>query len=281
MKIINPSVELWTPADMVEHVCRCASVCYDSVPKTGYAARKFYEGLTKSGHLSVLRHESRYYFVTDTPDKECAELINCMMYEYSRNPYVQRQLIDGGMYVATNGQFLWEHPRLADMLKPFELTPEEMADTPDGKAMMRYTFCVVTQIGTSRELNRKSPNAITEQSTRYVREQGAICRPSWLPDMPIEKLPIDIFRRYERHKAAYEAAFQCYDDDIVEGVKPEEARGVLPLDTATKVVYTYSVREWRHIIDLRYHGTTGRPHPDAKIIAGMVREKLNEFGYDM
>ena len=58
----------------------------------------------------------------------------------------------------------------------------------------------------------------------------------------------------------------------------QDARGVLPLDTATRCVYTYSLREWRHIIDLRYYGTTGIPHPNARLIAGMIRNKgLKEF----
>lgn len=60
----------------------------------------------------------------------------------------------------------------------------------------------------------------------------------------------------------------------------QDARGVLPLDTATRCVYTYSINEWRHIIDLRYYGTTGKPHPNAKIIAGMIRQELIELGYD-
>ena len=64
------------------------------------------------------------------------------------------------------------------------------------------------------------------------------------------------------------------------GMHRQDARGVLPLDTATRCVYTYSVREWRHIIDLRYYGTTGIPHPNAKIIAGMIRNNLMELGYD-
>lgn len=46
--------------------------------------------------------------------------------------------------------------------------------------MMRYTFCVDTQISTSRELNRVSPNSIAEMSTRYVYKDGSICRPYWL-----------------------------------------------------------------------------------------------------
>lgn len=60
-------------------------------------------------------------------------------------------------------------------------------------------------------------------------------------------------------------------------MKPEDARGVLPLDTATKVIYTYPVGVWKHIIDLRYYGTTGKSHPNAKLVIGMVRDKINEF----
>ena len=33
-------------------------------------------------------------------------------------------------------------------------------------------------------------------------------------------------------------------------------------------------------IDLRYFGKTGAPHPNAKIIAGMIKDKLEEHGYD-
>lgn len=35
-----------------------------------------------------------------------------------------------------------------------------------------------------------------------------------------------------------------------------------------------------HIIDLRYYGTTGTPHPNARLIAGMIRNNLMELGYD-
>lgn len=59
----------------------------------------------------------------------------------------------------------------------------------------------------------------------------------------------------------------------------QDARGVLPIDTATRYVYTYSIAEWRAILDLRYYGTTGAPHPNAKIIAGMIRQELIKLGY--
>ena len=59
----------------------------------------------------------------------------------------------------------------------------------------------------------------------------------------------------------------------------QDARGVLPLDTATICAYTYSASTWRHILDLRYYGITGTPHPNAKIVIGMIREELIKLGY--
>ena len=63
------------------------------------------------------------------------------------------------------------------------------------------------------------------------------------------------------------------------GFKPEDARGVLPLDTATRVVYTYNGFEWDNIIKLRYLGKTGRPHPNARLVIAQVACKLKAEGY--
>lgn len=95
-------------------------------------------------------------------------------------------------------------------------------------------YKVTTQISTSRELNRVSPNNIAERSTRYCNyskdkfnNQISICKPYYYDNLEIA-------------------------------------------DT---------VKEWRHIIDLRYYGTTGKPHPNAKIIAGLIRDQLIYLGY--
>lgn len=61
------------------------------------------------------------------------------------------------------------------------------------------------------------------------------------------------------------------------GMKPEDARGILPLDTATKVIYTYSVQEWQHILDLRLYDKTGKAHPNCHVVMQMVRDQINQF----
>ena len=151
--------------------------------------------------------------------------------------------------------------------------------------MMRYTFCVDTQISTSRELNRVSPNNIAEKSTRYVYEDGSICRPHWISKEEAELFNNDNNTTLNEAINVYlngcKRDFEEYKI-LVDKYKihRQDARGKLPLDTATRCIYTYSVREWRHIIDLRYYGTTGTPHPNCIIIAGMIRNNLMELGYD-
>lgn len=55
-----------------------------------------------------------------------------------------------------------------------------------------------------------------------------------------------------------------------------EIRGVLPLDTHTRAIYTSTVEEWNHIIDLRLKGSTGKPHGDIKIIAEKINKLIND-----
>ena len=51
------------------------------------------------------------------------------------------------------------------------------------------------------------------------------------------------------------------------GRTAQEARTVLPLDTRTELVHTAFISYWIHFFDFRALGTTGNPHPDAKILA--------------
>ena len=125
-----------------------------------------------------------------------------------------------------------------------------------------------------------SPNAIAERSTRYCSSKDGllICRP-WCLGSAKEAAfnshsSINELWYYNNAISKVEEAYLTL---LGAGMKPEDARGILPLDTATKVIYTYSIKEWQHILDLRYYGTTGKPHPNAKLIAGKIRDEINNF----
>ena len=59
------------------------------------------------------------------------------------------------------------------------------------------------------------------------------------------------------------------------GWTPQQARRVLPLDLHTELVHTAYEDDWQHFIDLRSIGTTGKPHPDMKLIGDMINDKIN------
>lgn len=61
------------------------------------------------------------------------------------------------------------------------------------------------------------------------------------------------------------------------GEPPEIARSVLPVSTKSDLAITCTESEWQHILDLRYHGTTGRPHPQIKSLMKMAYPLLREY----
>lgn len=294
MRIVNPSVDLWLDNNnWIAHVARCARICYASDKGED---KNLVTRLLKDNHKSMFRHRSHYFIIPETSNtNSIADDIKIML---KNCPYVEFKSDGINLYFATNGHYILNHEELYNYIKQFEVDPIHFENTELGKNLMRFTFKVVTQISTSRELNRVSPNNIAEQSTRYVNFVkkellGAICTPHWM--IPLmgayseydikDKADIKLFSESDRGTEVYLKAcqnnFEAYNELINEcDAIPQDARGVLPLDTLTICAYTYSISEWRAIIDLRYYGTTGKPHPNAKIIAGMIRDKLIDYGYD-
>lgn len=269
MELIEPQVELLSELDITQesHIARCARVCYGREYKepNQEADKKLVEGLVKRGHLSMLRHASMYLgHIEDIPQLLAMRIANSSYWNFNEEyastnlqEFTQSGVGKEPVTVIDNNRFLEKcakHPRL------FEL--------------YRLTFCITTQISTSRELNRVSPNNIAERSTRFCSSMGglAICRPWWIKS-PIEDIAVNAQWYYN---LACEAE-KTYMTLLLRGMKPEDARGVLPLDTATKVIYTYSIKEWQHILDLRLYDKTGKAHPNCHVVMQMVKDKINSF----
>lgn len=291
MRIVNPSVEMWHDNNnWMAHVARCARICYASDKGED---KNLVNRLLKDKHHSMFRHRSHYFIIPETNS-----ICQSIKVGLAECPYVEFSTDTKNLYFATNGHYILDNEGFYDIIKKYEVDPIQFENTPVGYNLMRFTFKVVTQVSTSRELNRVSPNNIAEQSTRYVNFVkkellGAICTPHWMiplmgiyPEYDIKnKDDIKLFSEGDRGTEVYLKAcqhdFEAYNELINEcDAIPQDARGVLPLDTLTVCAYTYSISEWRAIIDLRYYGTTGKPHPNAKLIAGMIRDKLIDYGYE-
>lgn len=298
MKIIESKAELIEQGeDVVSHVARCARVCYKR--ETGND-EKLVENLYKNHHWSMFRHETHYCVVPI--DEEIAVWLGSL---YQVNKVMNQKLVGididllanyypKSFIVVFNGNWKLDNINFANQLSNFKVSANEFANYSERAfEMMRYTFKITTQISTSRELNRVSPNNIAEQSTRYVYEDGTICRPHWLDDTysigEVFNGVVEVWRNKDEDEdvktkilnyiRACKSGFDYYKYLINMGIPRQDARGVLPLDTATEVVYTYSIAEWRHIIELR--ADEKHAHPNAVIIANMIKKELNGLGYDL
>lgn len=273
MELVKPYAELWNfPNDVL--TVKCAQLCYasETPPKD---INNWLEEKWKHGHKSIFRHATYYYAIP------CINVNEILRNFFKYNSYIGYYENDEFVFVSINGQTYKETPFINHLNRYMsnELGLLNLCNTEKDKQevtkILRKTVLVQTQISTSRELNRTSPNNICEQSTRYCNfTEGhlgsvKICEPWWFDSNKYDN------SQFINYKNLVDIAANCYSHLIAEGMMPQDARGVLPLDTATKVAYTYRIEEWAHILDLRYYGKTGKPHPNAKISVNQIREVLN------
>ena len=141
----------------------------------------------------------------------------------------------------------------------------------------------------SRECNRNRSFSIAEQSTRYCNyskekfgSEVSFVIPSWLDIKEgqydeIQYVNDIYYKDYSPEFTFMKALFDAEDNYlrlINDGYKPQQAREVLPLSTATEVVYTAFEDDWRHFFDLRLRGTTGQPHPNMLQVAVMAHDAI-------
>ena len=113
--------------------------------------------------------------------------------------------------------------------------------------------------GVANEVTRHRIASFAQSSTRYCNfsqdkfgNEITVIRPCFLRNGTVA---------YDEWYEACAVAEQKYFSLLRIGMKPEEARDVLPISTMTKLVMTANLREWRHFFKLRAVGTTGKPHP--------------------
>lgn len=134
--------------------------------------------------------------------------------------------------------------------------------------------------GIANELVRHRIGSFAQESTRYCNYSKekfggelSFILPFYIPDEPkenaikaassteeLKKLETD----YQIHNAWYwtcDDAEKSYKTLIANGMRPEQARCVLPLCLKTEIVVTANYREWRNIFKLR---TPVAAHPQMR-----------------
>ena len=122
----------------------------------------------------------------------------------------------------------------------------------------------------ANELVRHRIASYCQESTRYVNySKDKFCNEIKVIE-PEELLPRDS-TDYSIWWMACKNAEDAYMAMISNNIKPEIARNVLPLSTATEIIMTANIRELRNVMKLR---TSSRAHPQMRSVMRKLLDDL-------
>ena len=307
MKLIKQSYEIIPQAPGLEGIYKqiekAGRTCYKSEDKiTEDSAKKFVERMINSKHTAMLEHGTVYLFAVYNHESPGSPI-----YKYRYNKYSKWNWSDNGEYVTTNYRVLVENGWLDDL--KYVCEPTEYHEK-------RVTVKFTTNQGILREFTRHRSFSFAVESTRYCNynkdkfdytitfiipnwcnyvEEGyayyhdGTCIRTGLKDRfsfafkswtkPSKDEDENLWRRDLEFLKMISYNERSYFSLLQQGLKPEEARGILPLDTKCDMIMTGFVSDWKYFFDLRALGTTGKPHPQAKELAEPLMEEFKTLNY--
>lgn len=138
-----------------------------------------------------------------------------------------------------------------------------------------HTLLLTVNRGVTHEIVRHRVASFAQESTRYVNYVKEKYGSSIVVTEPPFFEPGT--EAYDIWKDACEYAERAYMKLTKDLKLPaQQARDVLPHSTKADIIVTATETEWQHIINLRYHGTTGAPHPEMREVMCIAYPQLVE-----
>ena len=128
-----------------------------------------------------------------------------------------------------------------------------------------FTWRVTTMRAVATELRTHRHASFMQESQRRVRYEDGLR--VIVPEGIRGTLEADIWKAHMRD------TYDVYLYLLEKGVRPEDARTVLPLATATNLVVHMNLREVRHMLSLRTAGPAWR---EMRILAGRMAQAFAE-----
>ena len=289
MNIIKPKFEIIEQQynketlleDMFKHIEICGRTCYKSEDKiTEDSAKKFVNMLINNGHGAMLEHGTVYM---EVPIEHWRENEHEWVYMFpDRCPWVSLDCDGDWMYITTNFRHILNGDVGETLMKQYMCGPTENHEK-------RYTLKFTTSIGITRELIRHRHMSFANESTRYCNyskngfnNEITVVIPSWCKglysgnsyDMTTAKMcgeSENIKPLEQRFIMSNCFAEEIYMEYIQDGLKPQEAREVLPLCTKSEIIMTGFESDWKDFFKLRCDKAA---HPDMQLIANKAKELL-------
>lgn len=289
MKLIESSVQIIEEKDPYKMIELAGRTCYKSEDKiTENSAKEFVDRMIKLGHGAMLEHGTIYL----TIDGEDPNLSKIQSNPYTKVNLVPYEVLTEGNYtisykahITTNLRVLIEN-NLKELLQ-YQVEPTEHHEK-------RITAKFICDRGVSHEFVRHRVFSFAQESQRYCNynkdkfnNELTFIKPTWL-DIPtgdytywdgdwcdIDNMKIQL----PSDNGVADNFLWCLNNAgmqyrllINKGLKPQEARGVLPNATKTELVMTGFESDWEGFFKLR---CSGAAHPDARKLADKLRSLMN------
>lgn len=289
MKLIESSVQIIEEKDPYKMIELAGRTCYKSEDKiTENSAKEFVDRMIKLGHGAMLEHGT-IYLTIDGEDPNLSKIQSNPHTKVNLVPY--EVLTEGNYtisykaYITTNLRVLVEN-NLKELLC-YQVEPTEHHEK-------RITAKFICDRGVSHEFVRHRVFSFAQESQRYCNyskdkfnNELTFIKPTWLniptgdytywdgdwcdiDNMKIQ-LPSDNGIADNFLWCLNNAGMQ-YRLLINKGLKPQEARAILPNATKTELVMTGFESDWDHFFELR---CSGAAHPDAKKLADELKSLMN------
>lgn len=294
MKLINSSVIVKEQESGIDGVYKqiewAGRHCYKSLDKiTENSAKEFVDRMIKLGHGAMLEHGT-IYLTIDGEDPNLSKIQSNPHTKVNLVPY--EVLTEGNYtigykaYITTNLRVLIEN-NLKELLC-YQVEPTEHHEK-------RITAKFICDRGVSHEFVRHRVFSFAQESQRYCNyskdkfnNELTFIKPTWL-DIPtgdytywdgdwcdIDNMKIQL----PSDNGVADNFLWCLNNAgmqyrllINKGLKPQEARGVLPNATKTELVMTGFESDWEGFFKLR---CSGAAHPDAKKLADELYKLIHK-----
>lgn len=289
MKLIESSVQIIEEKDPYKMIELAGRTCYKSEDKiTENSAKEFVDRMIKLGHGAMLEHGT-IYLTIDGEDPNLSKIQSNPHTKVNLVPY--EVLTEGNYtisykaYITTNLRVLVEN-NLKELLC-YQVDPTEHHEK-------RITAKFICDRATANQFVRHRVFSFAQESQRYCNynkdkfnNELTFIKPTWL-DIPtgdytywdgdwrdIDNMKIQL----PSDNSIADNFLWCLNNAgmqyrllINKGLKPQEARGVLPNATKTELVMTGFESDWEHFFKLR---CSGAAHPDARKLADKLRSLMN------
>lgn len=281
MKIIEPSARIiedeLAGMSIYQRIDQCASVCYQRPPKaTEDEAKEFCKSMLERKHMMPLEMAQVYLLATEADVPKSKFVTHTQVAGLTKG----RVVISGSIRAFLEAKYhdreqvrrFLSHKYPLFFGEDVRETYVKFAREDQIPWQHRYVAVrVVCSRAISHQLVRHRPVSILQESQRYCRYDGerfegevTFIRPLWVDnDLWMDGFRLDCYRAEDRYKTY-----------LLEGLSPQQARGVLPSDCKTELIMYASLPEWKYILNTDTMRCSPHADPEMRRIMLPLREEF-------